>query len=141
MILRLLMILLCAIGIACSSRKPDCKQEKEKSNITEVIYFHSKKRCSTCNAIERLTKEVIAESFTVEIEDGSLHYRVVDISQEPAVAEQYEVAWSSLLVVDYDSVGRLKIKNLTKFAFSKAQSSPQEFRQEVAKQITTMLNN
>lgn len=103
MILRLLMILLCAIGIACSSRKPDCKQEKEKSNITEVIYFHSKKRCSTCNAIERLTKEVIAESFTVEIEDGSLHYRVVDISQQSNMRLRGPLFWLWITTLWADS--------------------------------------
>ena len=30
----------------------------EQEDAVEVLYFHGKQRCITCNAIERLTKEV-----------------------------------------------------------------------------------
>ena len=45
--------------VSCNSKAPKTQIEEIEGDVTQVIYFHTKKRCATCNAIERLTKEVV----------------------------------------------------------------------------------
>lgn len=52
----------------------------EQEDAVEVLYFHGKQRCITCNAIERLTKEVIEQDFAQQLKDGKIIFKVIDIS-------------------------------------------------------------
>lgn len=89
----------------------------------EVLSFHAKRRCATCVAIEKLTREVVAENFAPQVADGKLRLRVIDISEDEASAERYEVTWSSLLLCRRDG-GSEQVNDLTRFAFAKARTAP-----------------
>ena len=65
----------------------------------------------------------------------------MDISKEEALAERYEVSWSSLILVDYDKSGKESAINLTEFAFGNARNAPDKFKDGLSKRITEMLNN
>lgn len=67
-------------------------------------------------------------------------FRVIDISQKEneALAEKYEVTWSSLLVVKYKD-GQETYENLTDFAFGHARKLPEDFKAGVVEAINAML--
>lgn len=56
-----LLIALTISLISCggNTSKKQTATKAQQSDITEVLYFHGKQRCVTCNTIEKLTKEVI----------------------------------------------------------------------------------
>lgn len=140
----LLMIALCIGMVACGNgnAKNESKAEKQvKKDVVEVLYFHSKQRCATCIAIEKNTKELVESAFAEKLNNGELVFKSVNITEEETLADKYEVSWSSLIIVDYDSHGKEKVENITEFAFGNARTNPESFKKGVAEQINTMLNN
>lgn len=120
--------------------QPEEVQSELRQERVEVLYFHGKKRCITCNAIEQLTKEVIETDFADEVVGGSLVFKVIDISDpnNEALAERYEVTWSSLFVNKWSS-GEETRGDMTDFGFSYAKSSPDQFREGLKEKIQTLL--
>ena len=106
----------------------------------EVLCFHGKQRCATCVAIERETKAVIDGQFADAVADGALEMRIIDITQpeNEAIADKYEITWSSLVVVKYAD-GSEQAENLTKFAFANARNNPETFRSELTEKLKKLL--
>lgn len=102
--------------------------ESVPADVTQVLYFHAKQRCVTCNAIEQLAREVVDS-----LDDARIVLRVVDFSapENASLAARYEVAWSSLLL---DRGGR--IENLTQAGFRDARSRPEAFKAEIVRALT-----
>ncbi|MFI3293245.1 MAG: nitrophenyl compound nitroreductase subunit ArsF family protein [Rikenellaceae bacterium] len=111
-----------------------------KEDIVEVLYFHGKQRCITCNAIEKLTSEVVSSDFADAIKAGKLKMKVIDISTDEgeAIADEYEVTWSSLYVNKWKD-GKESRNNLTDLGFSKAKNSPEEFKTQIKFKIAGLL--
>lgn len=111
----------------------------EKDHV-EVLYFHGKQRCITCNAIENLTREVLNENFADELADGSLEFRVIDISepQNEAIADKYEVTWASLFLNKWKDAEETT-ENMTDFGFSYAKSSPDVFKEGIKENVANLL--
>lgn len=106
----------------------------------EVLYFHGKQRCATCMAIEKNASESVSKEFAEEIKKGDVAFRVIDITKEEneAIAEKYEVTWSSLFVVGHKD-GKETVENMTDFAFTNARQSPDEFKSGVVAKVREML--
>ena len=109
--------------------------------VVEVLYFHGKQRCITCNAIEKLTKEVVENDFAQQVNDGKIIFKVIDISTKAGekTADSYEVTWSSLFINKWKDAEESK-NNMTDFAFSYAKNSPDIFKAGVKKKIDELLN-
>lgn len=142
--LLLLFIVGCAF-ISCNTNAREnaaavAQKEVAVKNHVEVLYFHGKQRCATCMAIESNAKAALAEHFAEQMKSGDVVFRVIDISQKEneALAEKYEVTWSSLLVVKYKD-GQETYENLTDFAFGHARKSPEDFKAGVVEAINAML--
>lgn len=75
------------------------------------------------------------------MEQGRVCFRAIDLIEEEALADEYEVVWSSLLLVDYDAQGKKSVTDLTDFAFLNAKTAPERFREELSKHINRMVNN
>ena len=148
---RIFITLLAALCMACGqatdkSQAADTKAASQTASTpaaaqpdgVEVMSFHAKRRCATCVAIEKLTREVVAESFAQQVSDGKLRLRVIDITQDEATAERYEVTWSSLLLCRRDGE-REQVNDLTRFAFAKARTAPDEFKERLKNEIEKML--
>ena len=101
---------------------------------------HGKQRCATCIAIEKGTQEVMEKDLADAVRKGEVKFRTIDISREEneAVAEKYEVTWSSLFVVKHKD-GVETVENLTEFAFGNARKSPEVFKAGVVKTVREML--
>ena len=119
---------------------PDTATNENSDNHVEVIYFHTRKRCATCKAIEEATKEVINKDFAQQLNDGQLVFQVIDLgtSGGEKVANKYKIAGTSLLV---NSCIENKIvkNNLTTYAFSKALNSKTVFMDSLKTKINELL--
>lgn len=139
----LVILTLCMGMVACSGGKTKSVAENRQTNkdVVEVLYFHGAQRCATCMAIEKNAKALVEEIYAEPLKSGKLVFRSVDITKEEALAERYEVSWSSLILVDYDKSGKESATNLTEFAFGNARTAPDKFKQGLSARITEMLNN
>lgn len=106
----------------------------------EIIYFHGKQRCPTCLAIEKNVREVVKKVFAEDVKNGKVVFRVVDFSTKEgeAIADKYEVAWSSLYVNRWKN-GKESRYDMTKFAFANARNNPAVFRKGLADKIRQYL--
>lgn len=99
----ILLLTMCLSLFACGNKntKENKSQEKQsQKDHVEVLYFHGKQRCITCAAIEKNTKEVVESQFADELENGTLVFKSIDISQSEneEITNKYEVTWSSLFI-------------------------------------------
>ncbi len=123
----------CGGGNSKTQKSNDADNTKDR---IEVLYFHGKQRCATCMAIEQRTLETLEEQFADELKNGSLVFRVIDISQpeNEALADKYQVTWPSLFVCRWKA-GRETPENLTEFAFGNARTAPDTFKAGLAARI------
>lgn len=124
--LSLLAVVLC--GTVCNA--------KSKATSVEVIVFHGVKQCETCKAIKKNSEEVVQE-----LKNKKVTYKVVDFSKDEnkALAEKYQIAWTSLVLVKHDSKGNETVNNISKFAIKNARTNTPEFRKQLAVEIKKML--
>ena len=141
---QILFILLAVIGLSsCGNNQTANAQSSTKASqkeVIEVLYFHGKQRCVTCNAIEKLTKEVVDKDFAQQLKDGKIVFKVIDISTKEGekIADKYEVTWSSLFINKWKD-GKEAKNNMTDFGFSYAKGSPDVFKAGVKKKIDELL--
>lgn len=141
---KLLFIFLAVIGLtSCGNSQTANAQTSIKAaqkEYVEVLYFHGKQRCITCNAIEKLTKEVIDKDFAQQLKDGKIIFKIIDISTKEGekIADKYEVSWSSLYINKWMNGKELK-NNMTDFAFSYAKNSPDVYKAGIKKKIDELL--
>ena len=125
-----------------TSTEPQSQTEQVAAipDHVEVLYFHSKKRCVTCMAIEKYTQEVVETEFANQLADNSVVYRSIDISEaeNEAIADHYEVTWSSLFVVQWHD-GKEIYDNLTEYAFANARNNTDEFKDNLTDKINQLL--
>ena len=135
-----MMAALCIGLAACGGGNTKQAAPSTRENGVEVLYFHGQQRCVTCMAIERETKAVVDELFADAVAEGTLEMRIIDISQaeNEALADKYEITWSSLVVVKYTD-GEEEAENLTNFAFANARSNPEVFRAELSEKLKKLL--
>lgn len=137
LIAAIMLLSACGNGVADGS---GVVEPQSSGDCVEVLYFHGKQRCVTCNAIERLTGEVVETDFAPQLKDGKIRFQVVDIStrQGEALADRYEVTWSSLFVNKIKD-GKQTDNNMTDFGFSCAKNSPETFKEGLRTKINELL--
>lgn len=64
-----------------------------------VYYMHQTFRCVTCNQIEAMTAELVRTSFAKELADGRVEWRRENFQENEELARRYNVASSSVVVV------------------------------------------
>ncbi len=106
----------------------------EKVGTVELLYFHGKQRCLTCMAIEKFSTETVAKEFQEQVDSGRIIYKIIDIDKEEALADKYEVASSSLILITHTGQGE-KVTNLTQFAFSCARKESEKFCKDLTEII------
>ena len=134
----LLLIIIWLSALACTGTKSKEGKTSQINNGVEILYFHAKQRCATCMAIEKNTKALLEESFSKEINDSLIIFRSLEITENPEIARKHQVSFSSLILVDVDN-GKETPVNLTDFAFAKARTAPDTFRNELKTTIIEML--
>ena len=139
----LVLMMVSFILLACGE-KPNAVTAKAQSgqvnDFVEILYFHGKQRCMTCRSIEQNTKELLESKFQRQMKEGKVVFRVIDISKKEnaLIAEKYEVAWSSLFLVQHKN-GKEKAENLTEFAFGHSRTQPEVFKKGLTEKINQAL--
>ncbi|MCG8580359.1 MAG: thioredoxin family protein [Bacteroidales bacterium] len=143
----LFVVAMLALSTGCNSNKQ--KNEKETSCCTSesksccsselvthsidaskvsVIYFHASRRCATCEAVEKVTKETLAKHF-----DETVPFHSINREEEKALAKKYDIEWQTLLVIKGDQV-----KNITNEAFLNARTKPEKLEDIIKSTIESM---
>lgn len=130
-----LVILFAAIAVMSCKNSTDKNELNEPDAKVIVYYFHGEQRCATCNAVEEVTKSTIEEYFA---DNEDVAFVVVDFSKDEneELANKYEIAFSSLIIVSGDDV-----IDLTDDAFANARSNPDELEEMINDQVNKYLNN
>lgn len=102
----------------------------------EVYYFHYTRRCITCNAVESVTKEALAEIYPELIKNGKIKFTSVNLDEDGSkeIAKQCQAEGQSLLFITKN-----KRIDLTDKGFLYAKSSPEKLKAEVKKTIDALL--
>lgn len=90
---------ICLFFVALPSQPATPKSSNTKpyirgrSGAVEVLYFHGKRRCATCLAIENQTGNVVKTVFAKATTANLITYKVIDISlkENAPIAEKYQV--------------------------------------------------
>lgn len=138
---KLLMVFALVIGLlSCGTGEKTVDVQNTENDRVEVVYFHGKQRCPTCMAIENRTREVIDSVFADELQNGTLIFRIVDIStpEGEQLADRYEVSWSSLFVSRWKD-GEESRNNMTEFGFANARNNPDTFKTGLGEKIREAL--
>jgi hypothetical protein len=64
-----------------------------------VYYLHPTMRCVTCNAMERMTREVIERDFADLLRQGGIEWRSEDFQENESLARKHNVSSSSVVLV------------------------------------------
>jgi hypothetical protein len=83
------------------SQPPGAVESEKQSLIDEqvvVYYLHATFRCVTCNTIEEMTKALLKKSYSKEMTEGRLVWKEVNFQQDEALARQFEVSASCVVV-------------------------------------------
>lgn len=98
-----------------------------------VYYMHPTIRCVTCNAIEKAAREAVRQDFAEQLETGRVEWKVVNFSEDEALAKRYDVVTSTVVVVhlrDGKEVGYESLDDVWDLV-----GNPAELRAYVAEKI------
>ena len=126
----LILLNLTFVGTAQSQNNNAQASIKTNSNV-EVYYFHMTRRCLTCQAVEKVTKDALTEYYGNKV-------RFAEYNLEEEAGEEkgkdLEVSGQTLLIVS----GYTKI-NLTNEAFMYARSNPDKLKQLIKEKVDGLL--
>lgn len=93
-----------------------------------IVYFHAKYRCATCNSIEENTKKTLNTYFSEQLKNGTIKLQIVDVSEEKnaKIAEKYEASGSSLFLTKLNGK-KETTTDFTNFAFSYSRNQADKF--------------
>ncbi len=80
-----------------------------------VYYLHSTFRCVTCNTIESMTKALLDNAYSDELADGTIQWIEADFTDNTALAEQFEVVASCVVVAELQDGVVTDYKRLDEF--------------------------
>ena len=121
--------------LACGSNSQTTDTHATNDGKLHIYYFHTAKRCPTCLAIEQTTEQVLQTHYAQHLGDKIVYQSInLSDSQNAALANTYQVAWSSL-ILHRDT---LRI-NLTQEAFAYARTEPERFQQLLNEHIQQLL--
>ena len=95
-------------------------------NRIDVLDFHTTHRCKACLTIEQLTKELLTESYSSEMEKGLITFRLINADDESneAIVNKY-LAFGTTLIISTVNDGQETHLDLTSFAFMNANNEAQ----------------
>ena len=126
------------IMMSCGGSTEKKSTETAKVEVAEtakvmVYYFHSKQRCKTCLAIQKVAEQTITENFANNADVKFVELDYTESANE-TIANKYEVAGSSLIIVGGDTQ-----KNLTSQAFANALKSPEVLKETIIAEVNKHL--
>ena len=81
---------------------------------TIVYYFWSNPRCVSCKKIETYTQEAVNKTFSKEINDGSIEFRIIEFTKDKEKQKRYGLYTKAVVLSKVKDGKELKYKNLDK---------------------------
>ncbi len=130
-------ILMILLGIVMlNSSNAESKKEKKvvvkQNSEISVYYFHFTRRCITCNAVEKISKELIKEKY--ESKNVKFFEYNLDEDTSKEIANKLKVSGQTLLVVK----GKKKI-DLTQKAFMYAKNEPDKLKKILIETLNKLI--
>lgn len=132
--INVLFFVLIALSMNVSCLAQTNKKEKTKvasADKVEVYYFHYTRRCATCNAVENVSKDAVAELYGDKV--SFTGYNLEDEAGKTK-GDELEVSGQTLLIV----AGNTKI-NITNEGFMNARSNPDKLKAIIKEKIDPLL--
>lgn len=106
------------------------------STKIEVYYFHYSRRCITCNSVESISKQAIAEIYPKQFKKGEITFKSVNLDEKTseAIAKKCKTEGQALLIIS----GSNRF-DLTDKGFMYARNSPKKLKAEIKKTIDQIL--
>lgn len=132
------LIILAMIAVLCTnfSGNAQTTEEKEVPAISKtaevtVYYFHSTRRCETCKAVEKVSKESVEDLYGNKV---SFEAYNLDDDEGELKGDEVGVSGQSLLIVS----GETKI-DITNEGFMNARSNPDKLKGIIKEKIDPLL--
>lgn len=77
-----------------------------------VYYAHSTMRCKTCNAMEKMAREVLDTDFAPQLLQGQIEWRTADFQSNEALAKKYDINASTIVLVKVENGQERSFKRL-----------------------------
>lgn len=129
----LLVVMALSMNISCSAQtnKKEESAKISKADKVEVYYFHYTRRCMTCNSVESVSKNAVAELYGDKVSFTGYN---LDEEAGEKKGKELEVSGQTLLIV----AGDTKI-NLTNEGFMNARSNPDKLKEIIKSKIDPLL--
>ncbi len=115
-------------GAAFSDGK-ECSKPQQKEAI-KAYYFHSTRRCATCQAVEDVTTETLKDQYGDKIKFESIN---IEKEGHEALIEKYKISGQTLIFVK-----GTKTVDLTNDAFLNARANPEKLKEKIKKTIEAL---
>ena len=117
-----------------TSQQSETTTQEIQSEVV-VYYFHGAQRCRSCQAIEQIARNVVAENYT---DPTQVQFVEVDITKKEfaELVEKYEIAWSSLVIEK-----GILYTNMTDKGFAMGLSNPEGLYSSIQEEINRYLAN
>jgi len=106
------------------------ENSKQANNEIIVYYFHATRRCETCQAVEKISKETITNYNSSSIKFRSIN-REEDANQ--TLIQKYKIAGQTLLIVKGE-----KVVDLTNTAFLNARTKPDKLKAKIRETVDNL---
>ena len=148
--LKMLLLGIIVITLSCNAGAPDGAQnlsdkataEYKPGSKLEVMYFHATMRCVTCNAVEDNTKKMIETLYAEQYKNGDVSFVSINVDDEKnkAIAEKYEISFSTLLLKD-NTNEEPTVKDFTEIAFQYANTNPEKYNELLKQELDKVLTH
>jgi hypothetical protein len=136
----LLAFVLVSIGFAMGRHSVKSKEAElpgmTDKSVIHVYYLHSTFRCTTCNTIEKMTKEFLDGNYKSELASGKMIFTEIDFQQNEQIAKRFGVVASCVVVAAEKDGKTVAFKRLDE-VWTKMKT-PDEFDKYIAAAITAM---
>ncbi|MBN2068931.1 MAG: hypothetical protein JW739_04770 [Opitutales bacterium] len=97
------MFALISLGIAIGKNWERTGNEQIQAIVNNnsrvvVYYLHATFRCTTCTAIETMTKELLDSVYGDDLKAGTIAWEEIDFQENEAMAKRFEVMASCVVV-------------------------------------------
>lgn len=127
------LVVLLGLSISCNGQ-PENKASKSELAVAEkveVFYFHNTRRCVTCQAVEKESKDIVEELYKGKVAFSAYNLEENDGKE---MAGEFGVSGQTLLIVS----GQTRL-NITNEGFINARTNPEKLKQIMKEKIDPLL--
>ena len=135
----LIIFVLISIGFAFGKHSVSKQSTKKynKNNLVRVYYMHASIRCTTCNAIEKMTEKLLKNKYSNAMTDGKIEFIRVNFQKNETLAKRFDVLASCVVIAKIQAGKTSDFQRLDK-VWTLFQT-PSEFNAYVSAAIQTYL--